>query len=183
MSNLSTAAWVVHDLGLAAGFGGQLFGKIAMNPAVRAISSKPERGLVVSRAWNGYNIVNAVALGISAITWFAGRATLTGKEVDRVSRQLVLAKDVLMGTTVALGAVNIVGGVIMGKENNGATPIEDGNTPAKESPKKVKALQGLFNSLGIVTMICEAGIIGLTAVLAMRSGRSAKWSFASRLLP
>jgi hypothetical protein len=36
---LSTAAWVAHNLGLAACFGGLLFGKAALNPSLSAIES------------------------------------------------------------------------------------------------------------------------------------------------
>ena len=54
MVKLSTAAWVGHNLGLAAWFGGTLFGKLALNPSVRAISSREERGKVLNAAWNRY---------------------------------------------------------------------------------------------------------------------------------
>ena len=39
MATLSTTAWVLHETGLAAGFGGNLFGQIALNPAVAEIQS------------------------------------------------------------------------------------------------------------------------------------------------
>ena len=74
MTKLSTAAWVAHNLGLGACFGGTLFGKLALNPSVAAISSKPERGKVLSSAWNRYNAVNAASLITAAGTWFVGRA-------------------------------------------------------------------------------------------------------------
>ncbi len=77
MTKLSTAAWVAHNLGLGACFGGTLFGKFALNPSVAAISSRPERGKVLSSAWNRYNAVNAASLGTAAGTWFVGRAGST----------------------------------------------------------------------------------------------------------
>ena len=45
LDKLSTPAQVAHNnLGLAACFGGTLFGKVAFNPSLRVIGSKPERG-------------------------------------------------------------------------------------------------------------------------------------------
>ena len=37
--------------------------------------------------------------------------------------------------------------------------------------------------MGPVNLACTAGVIGITAILAMKSGQSTKWSFLSRLLP
>src|SRR4051794_39401440 len=54
MATASTTAWVLHDLGLAAGFGGTLFGKMALNPAVKEVRSREERGKVLDRAWRGF---------------------------------------------------------------------------------------------------------------------------------
>ena len=63
MTKLSTAARVVHDLGLAVCFGGTLFGKVAFNPSVRALASKPERGRVGGTIWNRFNMLNAASFG------------------------------------------------------------------------------------------------------------------------
>jgi hypothetical protein len=57
---LSLTTRAAHDVGLAAWLGGAMFGKFAHNPALRRISSRPERGAVANAAWNGYNIVNAL---------------------------------------------------------------------------------------------------------------------------
>ena len=49
-SKLTTAAWVAHELGLAASFGGLLFGKLALNPNLDVLESKPERGKLLNKA-------------------------------------------------------------------------------------------------------------------------------------
>jgi len=36
MNKPSTATWAAHNLGLAIGLGGTLFGKMALNPSVKA---------------------------------------------------------------------------------------------------------------------------------------------------
>jgi hypothetical protein len=40
MTKLSTAAWIAHNLGIGASFGGLLFGKLALNPNLDVISSR-----------------------------------------------------------------------------------------------------------------------------------------------
>lgn len=187
MTALTTAAWVAHDIGLAAGFGGSLFGRIALNPAVKLISDKSERGQLVNTAWNGFNIVNAVGLGTAAVTWFIGRAMLRKKHtrsLGHAGRGLVLAKDVLMSTTVATGLLSGISGLILARQApRGAVPMETGSKPAQETPRKAAGLQRLVNVLGTVNLLSTAGVIGITAVLGTVAGKSAGWKLLSRFLP
>lgn len=181
---LSSTALVLHNLGLATGFGGTLFGKIALNPAVKVIDRKEERGQVANAAWNGFNIVNAVSVGTAALTWLIGRAKLSGREIDSETRGLVIAKDVLLGATVALGAANIFSGASLAAQApEGAVPAETGDTPAAETPSKAAALMKAIDVMGIVNLAAMAGVIGITALLNMRAGASTKWSVVARFLP
>ncbi|MFB1483641.1 hypothetical protein [Corallococcus sp. RDP092CA] len=184
MPVLSSAGLVLHDLGLAAGFGGSLFGKVALNPAVKVLGSQTERGQVVNAAWNGFNIVNAASVGLAALTWLVGRSRLTGRELDRTTRGLVLAKDVLLGATVALGAANIVGGALLAKQApGGAVPVETGLTPTARTPEKAARTMRALDVGGIANIAAMAGVIGVTALLNMRAGASSRWSLLSRFLP
>lgn len=181
---LTSGALVLHNLGLAAGFGGTLFGKFALNPAVKAISSVTERGAVANRAWNGYNFVNAAAVGTAAVTWLAGRLALSGRSIDKASRQLVWVKDVLMAASVTLGAANIAAGAALAAQApGGAVPMASGNEPTTTTPKKAAVLQKFVSVLGVVNLGCIAGVIGVTALLNMKAGTSTRWAAVSRLLP
>jgi hypothetical protein len=181
---LSSTGLVLHNLGLAAGFGGSLFGKIALNPAVKVISSTEERGQVTNLAWNGFNIVNAVSVGTAALTWLFGRYKLSGKEIDTTTRALVITKDVLLGATVALGAANIASGAYLANQApEGRVPSETGLTPTAGTPETaVKAMKAI-DVMSIVNLACMAGVIGVTALLNMRAGASGKWSVIARFLP
>jgi hypothetical protein len=181
---LSSTGLVLHNLGLAAGFGGSLFGKIALNPAVKVISSTEERGQVTNLAWNGYNIVNAISVGTSALTWLIGRWRLSGREIDPGTRALVITKDVLLGASVALGAANIVSGTYLAAQApEGRVPVEMGNTPTAETPEKAAKTMKAINILGMINLVCMAGVIGVTALLNMKAGSSTKWAAVSRFLP
>lgn len=178
---LSSTGLVLHNLGLAAGFGGTLFGKVALNPATRAITSKEERGLVSNLAWNVYNPVNAAGVGLATLTWIIGRSALTGREIDPTTRGMVVAKDILVGASGLLGAANIVAGAWLGKQ--GAVPMESGSVPAIETPESVAKTQRFVNLAGTVNLVCMAGVIALTSLLNLRSSRSSKWKFVTRMLP
>ncbi len=181
---LSSTALVLHNLGLATGFGGTLFGKIALNPAVRVIDRVEERGQVANAAWNGFNILNAVSVGTAALTWLVGRAKLTGREIDAETRGLVIAKDVLLGASLALGAANILSGASLAAQApEGAVPAETGLTPTDETPQKARQLMKAIDVMGIVNLAAMAGVIGITALLNMRAGASSKWAVVARFLP
>ncbi|WP_437588254.1 hypothetical protein [Sorangium sp. So ce1000] len=185
MATLSTSAWVLHELGLAAGFGGPLFGRLALRQAVKDIHSEAERGKVLSDAWQRYNLVNAISLGTAAATWFIGRTVISGRSIDRETRDLVRLKDILLGATLATSVASMVGGRRMSEDSSRrAEPLlSEGEAPALRPPAKAGALQQLLGVMGPLNIALTAGVIGVTTVLAMKSGRSAKWSLLSRLLP
>jgi len=181
---LSSTGLVLHNLGLATAFGGSLFGKVALNPAVAAISSEEERGKVTNLAWNGFNALNALSLGTAALTWVLGRSQLSGREIDRNTHGMVLAKDALLGASVALGAANIFTGAFLAKQApEGAVPEATGNTPTASTPQKAAAAMRAINAMGIANLACMAGVIALTAVLNMKAGTSSRWSVLARFLP
>ncbi len=185
MATASTTAWVLHDLGLAAGFGGALFGKMELNPAVGELTSKKERGLVLDKAWSGFQAAHVVSLATVAATWLAGRTFLSGDFIGRDLRGLVVAKDVLVGAAVVSGIASSVTGAMLAREHekSGGEPVADGNRPAPETPERVRILQQVTNTAGAINIGAMAAVIGVTTVLAMKAGRSSRWSFLSRFLP
>lgn len=174
------SALTLHNLGLAAGFGGSLYGQMALHPAVRTIEDKKERGEILNQAWKGFSPINAFALGSVALTWVVGRSALSGGEIDKETRGLVLAKDVLVGVYTLAGLGALVIGQVWGSRE---PPVESGGVPAAETPEAdVKALKTV-NWLGRVNIAAAAGIIALTAILNIKAGRSHKWSLLSTILP
>ena len=73
---LEAAARIAHDLGLAASFGGTLFGKVVFNSSLPVVGSKTERGRLGAAFWNSANPINAAAFGLAVATWLPGRPTL-----------------------------------------------------------------------------------------------------------
>ena len=184
MAKFSTAAWVAHNLGLAACFGGQLFGKLALNPKLDTISSKDERGKMLNAAWNRYNAVNAASLGTAAATWFFGRAGISGRAIDEDAHNLVLAKDALFVASALTGLASIISGLRLTRQApEGATPIQTGTEPAPETPEEAAGLLRTVNVLGNVSLGLIGSIIAITTILSQKAGQSTRWSTLSRLLP
>jgi hypothetical protein len=184
MAKLTTAAWVAHNLGLAACFGGQLFGKLALNPKLDVLSAKDERGKMLNAAWNRYNAVNAVSLGTAAATWFIGRAGISGESIDEDARNLVLAKDALFVASALTGLASIISGLRLSRQApDGATPIQTGTEPAPETPEEAAGLLRTVNVLGNVSLGLIASIIAVTTILSQKAGQSTRWSVVSRFLP
>ena len=182
MATLSTTAWVLHDLGLAAGFGGNLFGQLALNPSVAAVSDKRERGRVAQVAWERYKEVNTISLLAFAGTWAIGRAVLSGREVGNTSRGLTLLKDGLVAGAVIGGIGAMVAGTMLSRarERAGEPPLESGSEPAPETPPNVARLQRITNGFSVARIVLEGAVLATTTVLAMKSGKSKKWSFVSK---
>lgn len=183
MATLSTTAWVLHDLGLAAGFGGNLFGQLALNPAVRAIDSKSQRGKVTHVAWDRYKTVNAIALAAMGGTWLIGRTLISGWAVGHQGRELTLLKDRLVVGAFVSGVCALAVGTMLDAAHAENEPLESGGRPAAETSPRVARLQRAVNFFGAANIALQAGVLAVTAMLAMHSGKSHRWAFVSRLLP
>jgi hypothetical protein len=183
MATLSTTAWVLHELGLAAGFGGNLFGQLALNPAVAEIQSKRERGKVTHVAWDRYKTVNGASLALMAGTWIAGRTVGGRRELGRTSRALTITKDLLVGGALVGGIGAIAFGYMLDREVKISNePIQRGSRPAAETHKRVADLQRLTNGLGRLNVVMNAAVLAVTAVLAMDAGKTSRWSLLGRAL-
>jgi hypothetical protein len=184
MAKLSTTAWVAHELGLAASFGGVLFGKLALNPNLDAVQSKADRGKLLNSAWNRYNVVNAVSLGTAIVTWLAGRGAIRGEIIDEDTRNLVLTKDALLATAAGTGLASILSGLSLTRQApDGATPIDSGTTPAPEMSDEAARLLRRVNLLGNVNLAVLGGIVAVSTILSMKAGESTRWAAVARMLP
>lgn len=184
MTTLSTSAWILHDLGMAAGFGGTLFGKAALDPAVRSIESAEERGRVLDDAWGRFRAVDAAALGAMAATWLVGRTAFSGRFLGAPTRRLVIAKDLLITGALVTGVGTLIAGRILHRQRErGGLRVASGTTPAGDTPPRARSAQRFLTWAGPINAACVAGTIAVNAALAQASGKSARWTFLSRLLP
>ena len=165
---LAQTTRAAHDWGLASYLGGTMYGKFALNPAVRTIPSKTDRGKVANTAWNSYNLINAASLAAVGLGWGAARATEA--RPDRLSdreRTLAQIKDGFAASTILLGAVSgILGARLARQAPDGAVPVESGVEPAEETPPGAARIQRTLGVLGNASILSGVGLVVTNAVLA-----------------
>ena len=184
MTKLPTAARIAHDLGLAACFGGTLFGKVVFNPSIGVIESPPQRGKVGGTAWNRFNVINATSFVAAAATWLPGRLELSTGDMDRRTRDFVLAKDALMGAASTAGLAALIVQILLNRQApQNAVPLKTGGAPAPEAGPKATVLQRAVGALAGAGVALFAALVAVTAMLSKEAAESASRSVVSRLLP
>lgn len=162
-----------HDAGLAAMFGGALFGRLAMHPALAEVSHPAERGKVVNDAWRRYGTVNSLGLAAVVGGWAGARA---GEAADRSlsprERRLARAKDVAVVAVAVTGVASALEGVRFGRmAPDGAVPLIDGNEASPAAPAPAARAKRALNALGGASLAAELALIGVNAALGQANFR------------
>ncbi len=168
---VSHAARVAHDLGLAGLLGGNLFGRLALHPAVARVSDKAERGEVVNAAWRRYGAVNSLSLAAVTVGWAGARATEARDSLlSSRERALARAKDGLVAGVLVTGLATALQGVRFARQApDGAVPIETGSHSAPETPPAAASLKRGLNALGATAAVLEVALVAVNAGLAQAS--------------
>jgi CBS domain-containing protein len=165
MAQDNTVARSLHDLGLAAWFGGSLMGAVGLNGAAAAVDQPQQRLRVANAGWARWTPVNLA--GIAAHV--AGGSVLLVANKGRVAGQrgvatATIAKTALTGLALAATGYSRVLGAKL--QRVGDTPVEGGTTPAEDSPEEVAKAQRQLNVLQWVI----PGLTGATLVLNAKMG-------------
>jgi hypothetical protein len=172
---VSDVGRTAHDLALAALIGGNLFGRVAMHPALADVSDKAERGKVLNRAWRRYGAVNSLALGTLVAGWLPGR--LNRAHAHRLSpreRRLRSAEDLAMGAVVVTGLASAAGGVGFSHQApGGAVPMTSGHDPAPETPARAARLKRIINALGAANLAAGVALLAVNSAPAQTNLRRA----------
>jgi hypothetical protein len=159
---VAAAGQVAEDLGLAALLGGNLFGRLAMHPAVRGVCTPEDRGRVVSAAWRRYGTVNSLSLAAVLAGWFTTR--------DQIGDQrLARAKDGAVGAVALTGIASALEGVRFARSaRGGSVPLEDGSEPSPQAPPDAARTKRVLNGLGRVSALAEVALVTINAVAAQQ---------------
>ena len=170
---ISSAGRAAHDVGLSAMLGGNLFARLAMNPALGRVSDPSERGEVVNMAWRRYGAVNSVGLAAVLAGWYGARATETQPRwlTDR-ERSLATAKDVTVGVVALTGLAAAVEGMRFARDcPDGAVPLADGATPSADTPPNAARRKRVLNALSAASIASEVALWGINAAMAQANFR------------
>ena len=139
-ANDNTVARSLHDLGLAAWFGGSLMGAIGVNGAAAQVEEPKQRLRMANAGWNRWTPVNLA--GIAAHV--AGGTMLLGANKGRVTSQQGVAsatvtKTALTGAALAATAWSRALGAKL--DEAGEVPVEGGTDPSADTPQDVAKAQ------------------------------------------
>jgi uncharacterized membrane protein len=131
-------AHAMHDLGLAAWFGGSLMGAVGLNKAAAKASNPSERTAIARTGWDAWTPVNAVAIGAHLV----GAVILTGANRGRLTAQQGVATTSAAKAAATLGALAITAwGRKVGKEIQAGAPAEGVTEPGGMTPGQVADAQ------------------------------------------
>ena len=160
MNSRNTVIRTLHDVGLAAWFGGALMGAIGLNGAAGSVPDPKDRAATASAGWARWAPINAVAIGAHAV----GGIGLIVANRGRVAGQKgVAANTVVKGalTGVALASTAFSGwkGSVVAKA--GRVPADGAVVPSPQTPADVAAAQQQLRIAQWVTPAVTAVIIAL----------------------
>jgi hypothetical protein len=161
MSERNTLAHALHDLGLAAWFGGSLMGAIGVNGAAADVDDPRQRARVANAGWARWTPFNAVAIGAHLV---GGAQLLKANKGRVVTQQGVLANtNVKMALTA--GALAATGYArVLGKkmQKAGDVPVAGGTNATTGTPPEVAKAQKQLSAL-------QWAIPGLTGAMLASS--------------
>jgi hypothetical protein len=136
----NTVSRSLHDVGLAAWFGGTLANAVALNPAAAQAGTASSTGAVANAGWDRWTPVNAAAIGAHLI----GSVGQLVSNSDRLTAQQGVATMSLVKTGVTAAALAATGySRILGRKvsQQHAVPAADGTTPTSQTPPDVAGAQ------------------------------------------
>ena len=163
MSERHTALRSMHDLGLAAWFGGSLMGALGVNGAAARIDDTTQRLPVASAGWSRWTPVNAAAIGAH----LAGAVGELVTESPRMARRGV-GKTSTVKTALTVGALAVTGYsrlVGMRLQRAGGTPVDGTTQPNHQTPANVAASQRQMKLLQWAIPALTGALVVVTAYM------------------
>ena len=159
MSERNTVVRSLHDLGLAAWFGGSLAGAVGINGAAADVPDESLRLQVATAGWARWSPVNLAAIGAHLV----GAVGLLVANRDRVRTQKGVGASTIAkaGLTAAALGVTAWSGALGAKlAQHGPEPVEGSTEPAPQTSQDVADAQRQLH-------VTQWLIPGLTAAIAV----------------
>ena len=152
----------MHDLGLAAWFGGSLMGAAGLNAAAGAVTDPHERSQVANAGWDRWTPVNAAAIGAHLV----GAAGLLAANRQRLAAQrgvgtMSLVKTAVTGAAMAVTALARAEGAKV-SQRDGA-PVAAGTEPLPQTPQDVAEAQQRLKVLQWAVPASTAALLVVSA--------------------
>jgi len=152
----------LHDVGLAAWFGGTLANAVTLNRAASSAGSDRNVGAVANEGWDRWTPVNAAAIGAHLI----GSAGLVKHETGRMKAQSGVPSmaAVKTGLTVLALGVTAYSRALGAKVSaHDAVPAADATSPAPSTPPEVASAQKQLKALQWVVPAATGALVAIGA--------------------
>jgi uncharacterized membrane protein len=179
MHTLVKTACAVHNLSLATAFGGPLFAKLALRPAViREIKDEKERGRVLACAWTKYSKINVPAHLLFTATWSIERQAIKHMHVDRRTIKLVHLKDLLIAGALVTGVANVIVGKMVKRDFPEGVPVTD----KPSTDPRLEKYRRYFRVMGPANLVLVGASLAIGPFIAGRVIHSLRKNALTRLL-
>ena len=158
----NTVARTLHDLGLAAWFGGSLMGATGVNGAAAVVEDPTQRLRVANSGWARWTPLNLA--GIAA--HLAGGAVLTGANKGQLAGQQGVAAAATVKTALTVAALGTTAYArVLGKklERAGDVPVEGGTSPDPTTPQDVARAQRRLTVLQWAIPVLTGAVLVVSA--------------------
>jgi hypothetical protein len=152
----------MHDLGLAAWFGGTLANAVALNPAAAQAGVSSRAGAVANVGWDRWTPVNAAAIGLHV----AGSLGQLSANSGRIKAQRGVGAMVVTKTALTAAALGVTAySRVLGKKVSARTdvPAASGTEPAPTTPDDVAAAQRQLATLQWVVPALTGALVVVSA--------------------
>jgi len=161
MSRTETLTRTMHDVGLAAWFGGSLMGAVGVNGAANDVDDPRQRARVASAGWDRWTPVNAAAIGAHVL----GALDLTRQNKGRVLTQQGAGKAAVVkaGLTAAALGVTAYSRRLGRKVND--VPVAGATEPLPATPPEVAKAQRQLRQLQWLVPALTGTMLGMNALM------------------
>ena len=179
----NTLSRSLHDVGLAAWFGGTLANAVSLNAAAGAASRPSDVGAVTNAGWDRWTPVNAAAIGLH----LAGSVGQLAGNSGRIGSQQNVGTMALVKTGLTAAALGVTAwSRVLGKKVSSAerVPAESGTAPTPETPADVAAAQRQLSALQWVVPALTGALVVVSSFAGeQQRATSVITGAAKRLLP
>jgi hypothetical protein len=183
MSQTNTLARSLHDVGLAAWFGGSLMGAVGLNGAAAEVDQPGQRARVANAGWARWTPANLAAIAAHV----AGGAIVAKENKGRVAAQKGVARMTFVKAGLTAAALGVTAySRMLGQKmmNAGDVPVEGATEPDSQTPDRVAGAQ---RQLKVLQWAVPA-LTGTLLVLNSRMGEQQRpvqvvAGIAKRILP
>ena len=158
----NTVSRSLHDVGLAAWFGGTLANAVALNPASGEAGSAARTGAVANAGWDRWTPVNAAAIGAHLV----GSVGQLRANRKRISQQRGVAAMSAVKTALTAAALGVTAySRLLGQtvSQGGAVPSKRATKPTRRTRAEVAAAQQQLDRLQWVVPAITGALVVVSA--------------------